>query len=154
MHEICLAEQKSQKMHSVFISISSIVQTASLATGKSAFTQPKGSFASHLSSYLRKLLSCLHAQGRSSNLTLLWSCMCCCHGNGHNSTGSNCSTARHRQGPQAGSLRQCCWRIPQPTAVKLPQTRNLGVAPVASTPEDTGDHLTLMVVAVQLLLRH
>ena len=128
------SKKTSQKTHSIFVSISSTVQTASLAAGKSAFPQTKRSSASHLSSYLRKLLSCLHTQGSSCNLTLLRPRTCCCHGNGRDATRADCSTAGHRQGPQPASPRQCCWRTPlgqvtkkkkttQPATVKPSQTK-------------------------------
>lgn len=169
------SKKPSQKTHSIFISISSTVQMTSLAARKSAFPQPKHFSASHLSSYLRKLLSCLHTQGSSRNLTLLRPRTCCRHGNGHDATGTDCGTAGHRQGRQPGSLRQCCWRTPplakllkktpttQPATVKPSQTGHEKVSRLLKPSEQhqrhirwetIGDHLTFILAAMQLLLCH
>lgn len=77
------------------------------ASGNSAFPQPKRSSASHLSSYLRKLLSCLHTQGSNCTLTLLQPHTCCCHGNGRDATGMTAAWlgtgGDHGQAPRGGA---------------------------------------------------
>lgn len=159
LHEIYLAEKekkkKSQKTHSIFISISSTVQMASPAPGNSVFLQPKPSSASHLSSYLRKLLSCLHTQGNNCTLTSLRPHTCCCHGNGCDAprmTAARPGTGRdHGPAPRGGAAGE-------PPLAKLlneTPTSNSKTLPDGGGKRETiGDHLTFILVAMQLLTCH
>lgn len=117
VHEIYLAEQKKHPENSLNLRLHFSPCTNGLLSCWKVCLSP----ASHLSSYLRNLLSCRHAQGSGCNLTLLRPRTCRCHGNGREATGAGCGLAGHRRGPQPGSSRQRRRRTPLGQMDKNPQ---------------------------------